>query len=224
MGLPPQMDMSLDAADRLQAMLTAHSSAAKQLFPAAKLAGQQLEWMTPAVMGMGPQNLYAGPAVTLPIGGTIFLIADRKRVVTMQIIFDSDSIRACLDGMVKHAQELVDNKPTNWTGLIHALMIELLDRAGGKPTKDTPDPGPAGYNLLVGIVAGLPEATRHSLAGFLEESIAQNLCPSVVGLLGPASSGKPNMYSMVFPLWLPLAPYLDAVWPPNDRPNVMVHV
>ena len=44
---------------------------------------------------------------------------------------------------------------------------------------------------------------------FIDQMRECAICPAVVFLIGPASSGSAGSYTCAWPLFLPLAPYLE---------------
>src|SRR5215471_1931962 len=44
-----------------------------------------------------------------------------------------------------------------------------------------------------------------------QKIVDADVCPALVGLIGPATSGDPGKYCGAWPLLLPLAPYAEAV-------------
>src|SRR3954454_17711701 len=75
-----------DAGDRIVAALRAHKARAqKRLAPAARLAGEQLEWPMPVAFGTSPAGMFGGKYTSVPPGTILFVLADERGVATIQM-------------------------------------------------------------------------------------------------------------------------------------------
>lgn len=71
-----------------------------------------------------------------------------------------------------------------------------------------------GQSIIGRLLAGLPRSTRRTHFSNVAELVDEhNICPALIGLIGPAPSGAAAESCVVWPILLPLAPYADGVEP-----------
>src|SRR4051812_34734470 len=77
-----------DAGDRIVAVLAQQKIAARErLAPAARLAGQQLEWIMPVILGSGGNGrLIAGKVTRTFPRALVFVLADEQRVAIIHVL------------------------------------------------------------------------------------------------------------------------------------------
>jgi hypothetical protein len=189
-------DYSADCRDRLLA-----AGLPPTLHAAGTCAGRQIEGFKPLVMGWHPDGRpLAALAASLPRRTVLVVLADGKRVAVQPI-----PLTAMFDGARKNMPALVGSFSSHW---IPGILGTVLDEFGHTPTLALPR-GSHGLLNAIGVLLAAPEA--QTLTPALDQLIAQDICPVLVGLLGPATSGRPGKFSAVWPLLLPLAPYIDAL-------------
>jgi hypothetical protein len=98
-----------------------------------------------------------------------------------------------------------------WRGCVLDMFKTLLDEIGGKPGAKCPDLGNRIAPLVGGMLAVFPAAHRAELGRRIDVCREHAVCPALVGLLGPGSSGKKDRHSFAWPLLLPLAPYAEHI-------------
>jgi hypothetical protein len=92
-------DFEKDAGDQLVAM----NSDAPWFNKAARLAGQQLEWLMPVVMGEGRgARLYAGKAVMGNPGTVVFVCSNENKLCTVHLTIEAGgTAKQVLDDIAK---------------------------------------------------------------------------------------------------------------------------
>lgn len=178
----------------------------KQLRPAAAVAAAQLEQMTKVSLQVGPGGQCFGRFVFVPIGTLLFVIADGERICTIHAGIAAGAtprsiINEAMASAARHGQ-------FNETSIV-GLMKGLLETAGTGPGKRGPDLGPEVYPVLGGMFSAIPDHMRGELAKSIDENLTEAICPVAMGLIGPAESGRANMYCLAWPLVLPLAYYAE---------------
>ena len=206
------MDFDTGMDDRLRQAL-AELPHRRQLDPAVKLAGAQLELLKPAVLS--PQSdgrMYIGPAAHVPRGCVVIVLADRKRVATLYLMACEERI-AIIEDAVTQVRERVGDTPVDLNGAMIAANA-FLQRYGGKPGGTTPAAPVASTAGMVGILfAVFSDEQRRMVLASIERVAAENVCPVLVGLFGKGSSDHPDSHSGAWPILLPLAPYMSQVVP-----------
>jgi hypothetical protein len=192
--LQTMADYSVDCRDRLLG-----AGLPTTLNGAASCAGRQLEWLKPLVMGWRPNgSLVTGLAAWVSRRNLLIVIADGERVA-VQSIRPTTSVAAMFGGTRYGAF------CSEW---IPQSLRTALHEFGHEPARSLP-PSSGGMFNLAGALLAVPEVQE--LAPALDRMITQDICPVLVGLLGPATSGRPDRFSAAWPVALPLAPYRDAL-------------
>lgn len=195
-------DPSADCRDRLLG-----AGLPPTLHGAASCAGRQLEWLKPVVMGWRPDGrLVTGLAAWVARRNLLVVIADGERVAVQPIrlkpaVSVADMVNEARVNMTARCGAF----RTEW---IVAALGTALEEFGHPPAAEPP-PSANGLFNLVGALLAAPEV--QALAPALDRMIAQDVCPALVGLLAPATSGLPDKFSGAWPLALPLAPYCHAL-------------
>lgn len=192
-------DYSADCGERLLA-----AGLPPTLRDAARCAGRQLEWLTPWVMGWHANGrLAAGPAMRVARRTVLIVIADPERVA-IRAIRPAPAV-SIVDMVNKASANMTARFGTLRSDWIPGILGNALQECGHPPAVE-PQPGAKGlFNLAL-----LATAEVQGLAPALDSLIAQDICPVLVGLVGPATSGRPDFFSAAWPVALPLAPYLDV--------------
>jgi hypothetical protein len=206
----PDLGFDADVGDRIKALL-GPTELWSQLEPAARLAGQQLELSKPGIMVPTPKGLWAGMMANVPLGQMLFVLADRQRVATFYCGLPAGvTALAAIDQMIVEAQE-VGAPELGEERATAAVISVILEHAGAKPGETCPNIGGAAAPMFGALFSGIPVEVRVNLAGGIDQCTKAALCPVILGLIGPASSGQPDFYSILFPMLLPLAPYLEWI-------------
>jgi hypothetical protein len=193
-------DYSADCGDRLLA-----AGLPTTLHGAASCAGRQLEGLKPLVMSRRPNgSLVMRPVAQVERGNLLVVIADGERVAVLPIR-PHTSVAAMCDGTRKNMTAQYGAFCREW---IPGILGSILDEYGHKPTL-APPPSSRGLFNATGALLAAQEV--QDLAPELDRMIGQDICPVLVGLLGPATSRRPDRFSAAWPLTLPLAPYRHAL-------------
>lgn len=206
----PGFDFDDDAGDRLLRLLPS-DDARERLAGAARIAGQQLELITPAVVAVGARGFHAGAVADVSAGAAIVPLADAARVTTVHVGFIAGaSATDAIEEMVRAAEE-VGGPACGWDRGIASIVLAILEHAGGRPGEHCRDIGDAAVPILGALFATLAPAVRESLGRAIDTIRERAICPALVCLIGAASSGRPGFHSLFWPLLLPLAPYAEHV-------------
>ena len=198
----------LDCSERLIAL----AGEQKTLHAAAGCAGRQLELMKPGLMGVDDKGqFFSGTYVLRPPGQMFYLVADAKRVAVIGM--DGD-IAQNIKEMVAHARSSMPANHDFHESLL-GIAQELLKLVGDVPNgKRKPKVNPqAAAGMIGGLLAALTAETLERMTMFLKTVMEQDVCPAVVCLIGPATSGKKNMYSLTWPAMLPIGRYAPRLAP-----------
>lgn len=195
-------DYSADCGDRLLA-----AGLPSTLHDAARCAGSQLEWLTLLVMGWHPDGvLVARLAARVARGTMLVVVADGERVAVQTI---QPKPAVSVEDMVSDARANISARfggfRNEWIpGILGTALQEF-----GHPPAVKPPPGKNGLFNVAGLLLAAPEVRE--LAPALDRMIAHDICPVLVGLVGPATSGRREFFSSAWPVVLPLAAYRDAL-------------
>ena len=210
------LDFNADAGARSWKLLEINNvSFRDRLKQSAKTAGAQLEWVKPTVMGSSTEKgklFYAGPAVMLTPGTTVIVLAHHKRVFTIQIRSETGhTIAEGITDAVNYARELLGDEVAKCTqGALGVAIEDLIKKYGRMPGKKGAElDGEHNTRIVGSLFLPLSDASRAKTIYVLEQLIAMNTCPALVGLVGEGST--PQGLSMAWPLPLALARYVDAV-------------
>ena len=210
------LDFNADAGARIWKLLEINNvSFRDRLKQSAKTAGAQLEWVKPTVMGSSTEKgklFYAGPAVMLTPGTTVIVLAHHKRVFTIQM--RSEAGHTIAEGITKavdYARELLGDEADKCTqGALGVAIEDLIKKYGRMPGKRGAElDGEHNIRIVGSLFLPLSDTSRAKTTYVLEQLIAMNTCPALVGLVGEGST--PQGLSMAWPLPLALARYVDAV-------------
>ena len=210
------LDFNADAGARIWKLLEINNvSFRDRLKQSAETAGAQLEWVKPTVMGSSTEKgklFYAGPAVMLTPGTTVIVLAHHKRVFTIQM--RSEAGHTIAEGITKavdYARELLGDEADKCTqGALGVAIEDLIKKYGRMPGKKGAElDGEHNIRIVGSLFLPLSDTSRAKTTYVLEQLIAMNTCPALVGLVGEGST--PQGLSMAWPLPLALARYVDAV-------------
>lgn len=217
-----QLGLDADHIDRLNEALS-RVQGGPTLRATAELLAEQLELITPGVMHMGPGGMYAGRCVRAPIGTVLIVIADATRVCTVYCgLAAGATARNWIDEAVQFASNEVMPTGKRIADMpLLGTMTAMLETIGGPPGAKTPDAGPGIYPVIGALFSCLPEVARANLGTAIDATLADAICPAIVGLMGPSSSGRPDRYAAAWPLVMPLAYYAEFVsrMIDGDRPD-----
>jgi hypothetical protein len=206
----PGLNFDSDVGDRIVATLS-HTRLRGKLEPAARLAGRQLELMKPAIMVPTHEGLWAGAVANVPLGQMVFVFADQDRVATFSCGLRAGATAiTAIDQMVAEAGD-AGQPEGGWESLSAGIVQHIVEDGGAKPGETCHSMGNAGPALLGALFSAIPAETRMGLATHIDRCTGAAICPVIVGLIGPAGSGRPDRYSIAWPMLLPLAPYLEWV-------------
>ena len=209
-------DFDADATSRLLRLLDERNVSCRDLLKrSAAVAGAQLEWAKPSVMGSDKRDhrrIYAGPAVMAPVGTVFLVLADHRKVLTIWLRHTGTLAEAVEGsvGYVNAAKDASEASAINWAG-DHALLIadEVIQKYGHLPGKNGVELEPEHNGRIIGMLfAVMPADARADIIKGLEMVVAEDICPAMICLIG---KGRTKGLSGVWPLLLPLAPYADAV-------------
>jgi hypothetical protein len=197
--------------DRLTKLL-ARVGREDHLKPAAEMAAQQLELLTPLLMVPGRRGMFAGRATPVLRGTTLFLLADPTRVCTIHAVSPPDiGGKTMIEELIEEAEHITAPPEGGWQVWMPTVMFHLLDNYGGLPGEEGPRLGEPGAPMLGSLLAPLQPHQRTFFGEAIDKSRAAEICPVMIGLIGPASSGDADKNCIVWPLFVPLAPYSDYV-------------
>jgi hypothetical protein len=207
-------DYKADAGDRLVEFLAENVSGYRdQLKRAARLAGQQLEWLKPVVFGANAKGFYGGSAVAIERGAIGVVIADSKSVVTIKVL-PVTSIRHALTGLAEIMRSRMDKEELTNPLTVLSVMKLILDEHGAPPMKEAAkllDEKTASRCLGM-LLAGFPKDTLGETLDEMDMAAARGVCPVMIGLVGPSDMKKGTDTSCgAWPIFMPLAPYVDAM-------------
>lgn len=208
-----------DAHDRLMGLMTERDIAFRgKLERSSKMAGQQLEFLKPAYLAPGG---YMGSVAQVSRGTILVVLADPRRVFTVYIQrppVTEPNLIEILDIAVSELMEIVpESSDPGYT--LHVIK-NVLETHGGKPgKKKSKSPDQQVILQILGLLfASMPTESRHQLLYELIK-VSNEVCPAMVGLIGPGTIDPTKMCG-VWPLLLPLAPYVEAI---DDRIGVTFH-
>jgi hypothetical protein len=222
-------DYEADTGERILAALTRHGGVPPQLRDAAMIAGEQLEWLKPAKLeaydaicgqypGLAELRETAGPGMVLghavasvPSGTVLVVLADTKRAVTIHVPAQQGRREAWSRLAAAGVDWVADNRPAASGDLRFITlnaMQQILEDHGRRPAQDAPVlTGSKGEWIIGMLLAGLPASQLTAIADGIEQAAERGICPVLIGLKGPASSGTPGLGSGCWPIPLLLAPY-----------------
>jgi hypothetical protein len=210
-----ETEIEKDAGERLVAMCPD----TPWFHPAARLAGEQLEWLIPAVMGPARDGrLYVGPAVMSPPGTVVIVCSGADKLCTVQFTIDPGGTAAqVFDNIAEQVEQRYPEDVFTIPFAAH-VMRRFVNKFGAKPGKANPKyPDGFGvegtFNLLGPLLIALGASGRASMIESVDRCIAADVCPAIVCLNGPSQSGKKGAYSFGS-LFLPMANYADSVLAP----------
>jgi hypothetical protein len=174
------------------------------LIPAAKIAAAQLEYLTSTAVKTTQHKLFIGTAALVPRGAIVIVLADQRHAVTIQM---------------KLLPQFARTSPAQkWTDNDAAQIIAAAVRKFGAP------PGVAAQqkmsdddtlNVIDWLLGVFSDTHWRKMQDDLTDIMAQNICPAMIGLIGRGLAE--NKICTIWPLPLPLAPYLEAVDKANER-------
>lgn len=182
------------------------AAVADNLAAAVDMAGGQLELLKRAVLDV-PR--YAGPVAMVPRGTVLIILANAKKVVTLHwtaMPAGAPTRQQQLDRFVTGARDEYKRDPT---GIGALQTIDLTVRKFGAPVgKRAPRTFPPdGIMMVLGMLFGaMPD--RHDIVAAAESVANREICPVMVGLIGPGS--EQQTLCGAWPLLMPLAKYVEA--------------
>jgi hypothetical protein len=205
-------DYDADAGDRIRSIMNRQGLPyGHPLHAAAVMAGQQLEWLKPLALGKSdPACVTMGVVANVRYGTVLIVLADAVRVVTIRVPPQQQRREAWLrlaalgrDWIVKRKGILNERELQRFSQL---AMQRILNEHGGPPAQTAPELVGDKAEWIIGMLcAGFPDLDK--LVAATEWVAEQGVCPALIGLIGPASSGTAGKFSSCWPIQLMLAPY-----------------
>lgn len=185
-----------------------------KLKPALDLADRQLEGMCPALMGMSRKGFVGTLVAQVPRGTWLIVLANPRKVFTLytQLPPPPNKLHELIDYCVEQAVEQIGHIPV--PGELCYIMNLVINKHGGKPNTTSPALEQAICMQILGLLFA-SQTERHDLFDAVEQTIAGNVCPLHVGLVGKGS--KKNTWCGVWPLGLGFAPYAEHVMDDLDQ-------
>jgi hypothetical protein len=188
-----------------------------RLTKAISMAAGQLELIKPAVMGVGARGFYGGPVAMVQRGALVVVLANPRGVVTISLMKPpagfsreeviDESVRCATAQFIDLCKRLPS--PNEVANLIDIVVREYGALPGKAARKQfQSDNTSDAIGLLFGA---MPTAERHKMLEGIETVVDNDVCPALIGLVGPAASGRPNTICAVWPLLMPLAKYFEQV-------------
>jgi hypothetical protein len=203
-------DLDREVSTRLTGALEEYApKLAGKLRPALNLANHQVEWMCPAFMGAGRAGLVAGLAVTVKRGTWVIVLANPRKVLTIQLLQPPMGLSraALLEHCVEGALEMLGGHPPAREGLVF-LINEAVKQHGGPPGKESRSVAEGVCMQIIGaLFSHLSGEDRAELMSMVDDWIAADVCPLFVGLVGKGSNQDTS--AGVWPLILPFARYIE---------------
>jgi hypothetical protein len=199
-----------DAGDRIVAALAREKVAGlKRLTPAARLAGRQLEWLMPVIIGHACRGrLIAGKFTQTVPGVMVFILADEKRVATIHVLDQPDMVDRIIEG-ARVLREFIAEGNSPLHSAVASVIGFFLDEYGGDPGAATKPASAVTASRMVALLfAGFPDEQARQLLDEARESATFGLAPAFIALRGPGA--KPSTMAGIWPLLLHLAPYFDS--------------
>jgi hypothetical protein len=207
-----ETEINKDAGDRLVAMCPD----APWFHKAARLAGEQLEWLMPVAMGTARGGgLYAGKVVMGDPGWVVIVSAGEHKLCTVQFKIDAGgTAKQVFDDIAEQVEqrfpEVVFTVP-----FAASVMRGFINKFGAKPGNAHPKyPDGFGvtgtFNLLGPFLIALGVSGRASMTETVDSCFGAGICPAVVCLIGGSRQPGKGTYSFSA-LTLPLANYADCV-------------
>ena len=202
-----------DAADRLRALMEHQNIDFRhRLKQSAATAGWLLELAKPSVMGDSKHGrLYAGPAVMVPVGTVIIVLATPRKVLPIWLRPAAGTLADSVEETVAYIEAAVEAEGDVPFAGNEALFVadHLVNSYGRRPGKPGVEVANEHNARIVGMMfAALPATERAHMIKGLETAIAQGICPVMVCLLGRRQQDR---HVRGLAAVSPLAPYADAV-------------
>jgi hypothetical protein len=193
---------------RLKTALNGHAfTFADRLKPALRLASEQLEWLSPAVMGNTDRGFVSSLATYVPRGTWLIVLANPRKVLTIHAWKPPEGSRLdLLDDCVSYARKTFQEPKQEE---VLALTNTIITKFGGKPGKPNRAMQPGMIAALVGLLCSQQDIEQ--LANGIETAVSYNVCPLHVGLIG--NGAIKSTICGVWPLVLPFVPYVDGLFP-----------
>jgi hypothetical protein len=196
------LDFAEDVYDELKC-----SATLPHLDPALKLAAAQLEFLKPAVCAPTAAGVWMGPVASVNRGTLLVVVADSKKVVTYHAIPPA-SMTTMVEGLVSTLEAQLTGADA---GSKVAALRTVVRKFGGKPAEKSPpiDTELCGVQLAV-VFSLMPQEQRLEFADWADRCRDADVCPALVVLIGPGSSGRRGKHSLAIAT-LPLAQYASVI-------------
>jgi hypothetical protein len=192
--------------ERLKVCLSdRHTGNEKRLAKALSTAADQLEYLTPSVFAATSKGLGTGAVAHVQRGTILILLAEGSRCMTSHM--EMPNVLPAFDQLIDLAKQ---NDITVHPALITSAMVEKWgELPGKKPTRGSPSGTQVGI-ALGALLGAIPPEGRAQLAHAITHIRDSDVCPALIGLVGPSSSGEKNTISFVWPLLIPVAEYIEV--------------
>ena len=200
-----------DTGDRIVAALEYLEIPARdRLVAASRLAGRQLEWLMPAVLGtVARGRMIAGKFTTVAPGTLLIAIANSDGVAAVHVPEQSGLADQLIDRARSIRQYLTDNSVADMRGATATVLDMFVREYGGAPgAVTTPASALIAGNTIAAMFAPMPDEQTREVIGSALEVADAGYCPAIIALVTPGR--KPRAISGCWPLLMHLAPYLDT--------------
>lgn len=181
----------------------------KLLEQAIHTAAEQLEILTATAIIATRSGPCSQTVARVARGSLLLVLAEGPHCVTAHWrVAAGASLAVGFDECLRAARDLA---VPEYAGAV--LVSRVVHRHGAPPGEPEP-PGSGGFDMrpvLGALLAMHTPADRASVRLRIEVTRAAGICPAMVAVAGPASSGDPDQLSFTGPVLLPLALYADAV-------------
>lgn len=187
------------------------------LTPAAVTAGRILGPFRPLVTTMSKAGLSVGPVAAVRRDALVIVLADPERgLTTLMRVTDGNWGKAAKTTAALGREFAPDDGPWDPAEMMRvaALAVEHSGWIPGDHTEVESEANPTVINSL--MMAVLSEATRDSVFGQIANLAKADICPVLVALFGPSTSGDPDSRNSAWPILIPLAPYYAAATTPQS--------
>jgi hypothetical protein len=210
-------DIDLDAREQLMNALARQGVEFRdRLADAVEIAGSQLEYLRPAVLGATKRGIFAGSAAYVQRGAILVVIADGKRVVTIHWLKHEHRRETFeqmgTDGRAK-VRELATVNPEYAKpelAVMHLMQMVLQDhgqKVGAKSPSSLNEV--QALNTMAILLGAIPDTELPKMLDIIEAAVAEDVCPVMVCLVGKGT--RKGTSCAAWPVIIPLAKYIETI-------------